>query len=311
MSWKLRTAGLAAIAPMLAAPAAAETPPWPGGEGVEIGRHGLPDGLPPGFEPSGVAWHPRLSRLLVVGDEGHLASLDPDGGPPRVWDVGGDLEAVAIANPSTPFVLLGVEHPDAIVEFDVERGVPTGRRWDLSGLMQGTEKKKCGLEALAVIDGRVYAGHQCQAAIYVLALSDDGGVVHIDTLMPEDDESDLSAMHWDAETATLYTVYDGPDRLVARDRDGSALREVHLPGSDQEGIATITRCPEGTATFFVAEDGGRVMRFDAVPVECPTWLDVWAVRAAAAFALLLGAWVGSIAWARARSSRTRHQVTDS
>jgi hypothetical protein len=303
MRWKLPTAGLAAITLALAAPTAAETPPWPEDAGVEIGRQGLPDGLPPDFEPSGAAWHPRLSRLLVVGDEGHLASLAPDGGPPRIWEVAGDLEAVAIADPSTSFVLLGVEHPDAIVEFDIERGAATGRRWDLSDLMQG-EKKKCGLEALAVIDARVYAGHQCQAAIYVLALSDDGSFVHLDTLMPEDGERDLAAMHWDDRTRTLYTVYDGPNRLVERDSDGRALREYTLPGDDQEGIATIPRCPEGTATVFVAEDAGRVIRFDAVPVECPTWLDSWAARAAAAAALILVISGAGFAWTRARSSRS-------
>jgi hypothetical protein len=301
MSWRLRNAGLSAVVLALAAPVSAQTPPWPGGAGEEIGRLGQPDGLPPDFEPSGVAWHPRLARLLVVGDEGHLASLDPDGGPPQIWEVGGDLEAVALADPSTPFVLLGVEHPDAIVEFDLERGAATGRRWDLSDLMQG-EKKKCGLEALAVVDGRVYAGHQCQAAIYVLELSDDGSFVHLDTLMPGDGERDLAAMHWDDRTRTLYTVYDRPNRLVERGSDGRALREHPLPGEDQEGIATIPRCSEGSATVFVAEDGGRVIRFDAFPVECPTWLDTWAARAAVAAALLLAISGAGFVWRRARSA---------
>jgi len=311
-SGKLSTAVLAAFVLLLGPSSSAETSPWPGDAGMEIGRRGQPDGLPPDFEPSGLAWHPRLSRLLVVGDEGHLASLDPDGGPPRIWEVGGDLEAVAIADPSTALVLLGVEHPDAIVEFDLERGAETGRRWDLSDLMQG-ERKKCGLEALAVVEGRVYAGHQCQAAIYVLELYDEGRFEHLDTVMPEDGERDLAAMHWDEPIGTLYTVYDGPDRLVERSRDGAPLREVHLPGSDQEGIATIASCPEGTATVFIAEDGGRVMRFDAVPVDCPTWLDSWAVRIAAAGALLLAAWFTRLAWTRARTSRAprrRHGPQD-
>jgi hypothetical protein len=30
--------------------------------------HEIGGGLPPGFEPSGAAWHPRLQRLLVVSD---------------------------------------------------------------------------------------------------------------------------------------------------------------------------------------------------------------------------------------------------
>ena len=224
--------------------ARAETEPWPGGDPVELGQSGRRAGLPGDFEPSGAVWHPRLGRLLVPDDEGRLAALDPDGGLTQLWRIGGDLEAVAIADPATPLIYLGIEHPDTVVEFDLGRGAATGRRWDLSSHMQG-RKKKCGLEALTIVDGLFYTGHQCQATIHVFALGGDGSVSKIDEIAPEDDAADLAGMHWDPLTETLYTVYDDLNRIVERDREGEKRRAYTLPGADQEGVASIPRCPGG------------------------------------------------------------------
>jgi hypothetical protein len=253
--------------------ARAEAEPWPGGDAVELGQSGRPAGLPGDFEPSGAVWHPRLRRLLVPDDEGRLAALDPDGGLLQLWRIGGDLEAVAIADPVTPLIYLGIEHPDSVVEFDLHRGAATGRRWDLSSHMQG--KKKCGLEALTVVDGLFYAGHQCQATIYVFELGDDGSVSKIDEIAPEDDAADLAGMHWDPLTETLYTLYDDLNRIVERNREGKKRRAYTLPGADQEGVTSIPRCPGGTASLFIAEDRGRVLRYDELPIECPSSPSSW------------------------------------
>ncbi len=281
--------------------ARAQTAPWPGGDAVELGRSGRPAGLPGDFEPSGAAWHPRLGLLLVPDDEGRLAALDPDGGPPRLWRIGGDLEAVAIADPATPLVYLGIERPETVVEFDLERGIVTGRRWDLSSHMQG-RKKKCGLEALTVVDGLFYAGHQCRATIHVFALGDDGSVSKIDEIAPEHDEADLAGMHWDPLTETLYTVYDDLNRIVERDREGRKRRAYTLPGAKQEGVASIPHCPGETASLFVAEDRGRVLRYDDVPIECPSSLYTWAGRPILLGVLLLMVCLAFYFLARARSA---------
>jgi len=283
------------------AAARAETEPWPGGDAVELGQSGRPAGLPGDFEPSGAVWHPRLGRLLVSDDEGRLAALDPDGGPPQLWRIGGDLEAVAIEDPATPLIYLGIEHPDAVLEFDLGRGAATGRRWDLSSHMQG-KKKKCGLEALTIVDGLFYAGHQCQATIHVFALGDDGSVSKIDEIAPEDDEADLAGMHWDPLTETLYTVYDDLNRIVERDREGEKRRAYTLPGADQEGVASIPRCPGGTASLFVAEDRGRVLRYDEVPIECPFWLYTWTGRSILVGVPALMVCLALYFFARARST---------
>src|SRR5512134_3020005 len=51
-------------------------------------------------EPSGIAHHPALDRLFVVGDQGALAELDAGGRRLRVARVSGDLEDVAVHLPS-------------------------------------------------------------------------------------------------------------------------------------------------------------------------------------------------------------------
>jgi hypothetical protein len=262
---------LAVFAPLSAgaqsdqAPAASPEP-WPVENGTEIGGFGRPDGLDRDFEPSGAVWHPRLEQLLVVDDEGRLARLDGQGKVVDVVTIGGDLEGIAIADPESSLVYLGIEHPDGIAEMDLDTGRLTGRRWGLTDYLKG--RKKCGLEGLTFAQERFFAGHQCEAKIYVFDLLEGGRVVHVDTLEPED-ETDLSGLHWDPVTKTLYTLYDSLELMVERDASGRPLRRYTLPFASAEGVASIAHCPGDTATLFIAADDGGVWRYDDFPADCP------------------------------------------
>ena len=94
--------------------------------GVDIGG-----GLAAGYEPSGAVWHSGLDRLFVVDDGGTTSRMKADGTDVVDWVVGGDLEGITVADPTSDFIYLGVEHPDGVQEFDVGLGSVT-RTFDLT-----------------------------------------------------------------------------------------------------------------------------------------------------------------------------------
>ncbi len=240
--------------------------PFPGLlPGIDVGA-----GLPSGYEPSGAVWHPRLNVLFVVGDGGTLSSMRRDGSAVSNWTVPGDLEAVTVADVQSPFVYVGIEDPDGVMEFDLQTGAAT-RVFDLTGTLQGPATR--GLESLTFVPiaghpegGRFYAGLQDDGKIYVfdlpIATSTTSTLVqHVSTIVPVAGRDDLSALHWDDEHALLYAVFDEDDLLRVMLDDGTFVDEWSLPGQAQEGLAL------DTCTLFVAQDTtGEIWRY-AFPTD--------------------------------------------
>jgi hypothetical protein len=195
-----------------------------------------------------------------VGDGGTLAELDSLGTLIEQWDLSGlDVEGITIADPLTDVVYIGVEHPDSVVEFDLATGSVL-RTFDLTATLVGPDN--AGLEGLTFVSdaanpqgGVFYAALQDDGRIYVFDLpivssATDTTVLHIDTLTPVVDRSDLSGLHYNALNDTLYGTYDSSDLITAMDTQGVLIQEWTLPGNDQEGIA-IDRCE-----LYIAEDVG-------------------------------------------------------
>lgn len=225
-------------------------------------------GLPSGFEPSGAAWHPRLRKLFLVGDEGTIASMDPDGGAVRTWSLPGDLEGVCVADPDSDRIYVAVERPAGIVEFDITKGHAL-RRFPLPGLEGGGRKHNKGLEALAFVPdardaegGVFWAGTQSDGSVHVLSLplrSDrmSTSVREVRRFTPVAGASDLSGLEWDPSTQTVWAVFDKEDLLAVLDRSGGVRSTRTLPGDGREGIAVSAEW------IFVADDRGRrVVRYD-------------------------------------------------
>ena len=224
-----------------------------------------------GFEPSGLIWHTGLETLVVVGDEGSVSRLDDAGDGKRghwtTWKPGGDLEAIALGGSVASVVLLGSEDPDAVVEFDLVRGVLTGDEWDLHSVMTGDDNR--GLEALTSGEGLVFAGHQGSGKIYVFALRSEGEAQLQSVLLPVPERVDLSALHFDPSTGSIFAIYDGDNVIRQMSRDGIVLQEFELPGEEQEGLTMIPDCARGEAVIFVAQDGGEIWRYPGFPLICP------------------------------------------
>ncbi len=246
----------------LAFPAAAMD--WPASTGVEIGLAGQPNGLPDDYEPSGAVWHPIRQKLILVDDSGLISELDPHGGGCTNWNVGEDLEGITIINPSDDLVYLAVEHPDGVLEFDLNTGSLTGRYWDLTPWLQGPNNH--GLEALTYGNGHFYAGLQEDGSIFVFNFLADGQVTHLQTIAPHEGRDDLSGLHFDSCTGTLFAIHDGDDLIEELRPDGTFIRQYDLPGDNQEGVALIGGSSELETTIFIAQDSGEVWLYEQYPV---------------------------------------------
>ena len=257
MSRQTRSGWVAAIvAGALSGAVVAAVQPFPGDlPGTQIGS-----GLPSAYEPSGGAWHPRLERLFLVHDGGTLTRMDRNGGDMFSWTLGGDLEGVAVADPASDLVYVGVENPDGIKEYDFVAGRIT-RSFDLTPWMTGADNS--GLEALVFVPdpghpegGVFFAGHQGEGRIYVFRLpirsSSTSTLVTLErTIEPYSGRTDLSGLEWDWDENVVYAVWDAGNVVARLTPEGTLIDEFQLPGNDQEGVA-VRPCE-----LFIMEDVGK------------------------------------------------------
>ncbi len=224
-------------------------------------------GLGTNWEPSGTIWNPVSERLALVSDQGRVATMDADGSNVNVVTIGGDIEGITLRDPDTSLVYLGYENPDSIREFDLATGQLTGLSWSLTPWMQGPVN--AGLEALTWAKGQFYAGHEGEGAIYVFN-TEDSGDVWLDRIIPSPmGLQSLCGLHYEETTDTLYCLYRNK-RVIETDLDGNVLRTwvLHGIGSHQEGITLMTECPASEARIVLAQDTGKVFRYDGYPANC-------------------------------------------
>jgi len=251
------------------------------------------NGASTGREFSGALWHTNHERLYVVGDSGTLHSMLDDGSDLTLefsFPDHTDLEGIAVADPSSNFIYLGVENPDSILEFDLTGNMVT-RSFDLTGSMNSSEANK-GLEALTFVPdaanpegGLFYAGLQENAGIYMFSLpiltsETLTTVTHVGTLTQTVVSTDISGLHYDAPNDVLYSIYDTANKLLAMRPDGMLLMEWNLPGDSQEGFTVHG------SSVFVTQDGGayetdsdEIYRYDNFPVPEPSTLILLATEA--------------------------------
>jgi len=251
---------LAALAP----PAPAQAP-FPG----DLPGAVIADQMPFPFEGSGAVWHPRLQQLFAVSDNGRVLRLEADGTLQQVWVIGGDLEGVTVADPSTDILYVGNENPDSILEFNFVTG-QVARTFDLTAVMTGPANS--GLEALTFVPdaahpegGLFHAGLQDDGKVYVFDLptatsATSTAVTHVTTYAPVAGRTDLAGLHYDPTRDQIYAIWDGANRVARLDRNGAFINEWFLPGTSQEGIAT-----RGCELFIPEDTTDRILRYTSFP----------------------------------------------
>ena len=237
---------------------------WPAsGDAVKIS--GSLESVMPNIEPSGLAWHSGRNQLLVVGDEGELAAMNVDGSNVSTWNVGGDLEDVAVADPSSSYVYLADEN-GKIVKFDLSSGT-TVQSWSVTTWMPEVSCGSwgtCGMEALTYADGYFYAGYQYTGEIFVLDLSGSTAVKVAEwSGLSDYGYTNVNGLHY--RDGYLYALYSWV--MAVMDTDGTVLEVYYVKGSAQEGLALGNDSNgDGDADMFIAQDTGGVYGYDEFPL---------------------------------------------
>lgn len=244
----------------------AETLPFPGQlPGVDISLQ-----LPPGYEPSGIVWHPRVQRLFLIHDNGLVSSMTADGTDVRNWFVTGDLEGICVADPASDMVYVLVEFPPKILEFNFVSGQVT-RVFDLGTWIQGCPTNTC-LEAVTFVPsltdpegGVFYVGHQNDGRIYQFRLSirssaTAANITPVGIVTPWPGVTDISDLYYDRANDVLYVLYNWMNVIRAVRRDMSIIADWAVPGVWQEGITVIPPCQ-----VVIADDTGPVIRYSGFP----------------------------------------------
>lgn len=222
------------------------------------------------YEVSGAAWHAGLQRLIVVSDEGFVSQLEANGDfATTSFAGGGDLEAVCVADETSEFVYLGREHPDAVMEYNLQLGTIT-RIFPLTATMTGANN--LGLEALTFVPdandpegGLFHAGKQDNGKVYVFRLpivssSTSTASTHITTYTPVPGRDDISGLDYDRGQGRLFAIFDSHNRISQMTPAGVLVQDWALPGNDQEGVAV-----RGCELFVVSDVGGNVWKYTSFP----------------------------------------------
>ena len=205
--------------------------------------------LPLSYETSGLAWHDGLQKLFAVSDDSIVSMMNADGtGRVNLGGYIGDLEALTVADHISSKIYIGVEHPDSIVEFDVNTGQVT-RTFELTSWMTGANAK--GLSALAFVPdathpegGIFYAGLQETGRIYQFSLpiatsSSSTAVNFIQSISIEGGSTDLEGLAYESSSGQLLAMFDSTDQLKVIDRYGQLRSRWTVPGAGQEAVVFI------------------------------------------------------------------------
>jgi uncharacterized protein YjiK len=217
-------------------------------------------------EPSGIAFHAARGRLYVVGDEGSLAELGPEGQVINTTKIEAQIEDVTVHTPSGSLVLVSETRSELILYDPATR--QERRRWPIdlasvlgTGVMdrnQGFEGVTFRPEAGRPGGGVFYLTHQRAPAMVVALAFDPAGPPR--RLGPDDVLSrwtlsfeDLTAITWAEPLRRLLVVADAKDRLlILRPEDGAVEAEVPIPGQQQEGVAF-----DAAGGLWIADDADK------------------------------------------------------
>ena len=232
-----------------------------------------PDDFP---EPSGVVFHPARGTLFVVGDEGDIAEIDPDG---RLIKQGQlkqkDFEGIT-SDPATGLLYVVTENKAKIFEVDPESFNPI-REITIDPSFADKQilaEEKNHVEAITFVPDADETGQ----GTFFLANQDPGSDSEGTTLIFQVeapptpyagspitvqiishfsfDIPDLSELHYDPASDHLYAISDQTNTFFEITRDGLVLTSYALPGKDQEGLTV-----DNQGFLYIAQDSGGIIKY--------------------------------------------------
>jgi uncharacterized protein YjiK len=219
-------------------------------------------------EPSGIAFHPGLGHLFVVGDDGTLAELDGAGKNVRTLTVEKQLEDVIYHPPSGGLILVSEKKAELIL-FDPATSKERRRiKIDTAALLGTTAQmeKNQGFEGLAfkpdpsrVGGGIIYLSHQRDPAMVVGVALDTATATMIgaDAVVSRWNITaydDLSAITYVPSIDRVVAIAESQDRLLVLGADGNIETEMPISGQKQEGLVF-----DGQGALWVADDQDKAV----------------------------------------------------
>jgi hypothetical protein len=227
-------------------------------------------------EPSGLVFHPVRNTLFVIGDEGHIAEILPDGAVLKQGRVEKkDFEGIT-ADPTTGLLYLVTESKSNIIEispddFTITREFSIEPTFDNKTILAA---KKNRTEAITFAAN---PNHPAGGTFFLARQSIDAGGAEISTVFeveaalqrgPDKKQTaqiinvfrlnvaDLSELYYNPVSDTLYAISDQTNTFFEMTKSGQLLKSYALPGDNQEGLAV-----DGTGLIYIAQDSGGILKF--------------------------------------------------
>jgi uncharacterized protein YjiK len=224
-------------------------------------------------EPSGIVFHAQRGTLFIVGDEGDLAEIKPDGSLVQKGEIKDtDFEGITY-NPATGLLYAVTESKARIIEinpndFDVLRVLVVDPVFEDEEILKS---KKNHVEAITFVpnpdqpEGGTFfltnsqneeVGKAAASTIFEVIVplqnhSAENATAKIINVFPLK-VMDLSGLDYDPANDHLYVISDTTNTFLEITRNGEVLKAYAFPGKNQEGVSVDS---EGFL-YFVQDSGG-------------------------------------------------------
>jgi uncharacterized protein YjiK len=226
-------------------------------------------------EPSGICWHSQRQSLFVVGDEGDICEIKPDGSlvKQKLLRPGADFEGVT-HDPDTGLLYVVIEEVESVIEvhpetFAILREFSIPRKFKGKTLLNAGGE---GIEAITFVPDSSHAqGGLFYVANQAFTLTDEQDISAILQLelplrSPKGKARitgylapgiiDLSGLYYDDQTKRLMLISDATNTILSYSLDHELISAHAFPGDNQEGV---TVDPDGF--LYIAQDSGGIIKF--------------------------------------------------
>jgi uncharacterized protein YjiK len=228
------------------------------------------------IEPSGIVFYPNRGTLFVVGDEGDICEIYPDGTMVKQKRIRhADFEGITY-DPSTGLLYIAVERVEKILEvspedFSVLREFPIDRTFRGAVVLKEGGQ---GIESISFVpdsehpeggtffisnQGFTLDNREDPSALFEVEAplrSGSGDEMKARILrMYSLGIIDLSGLHYDKSTDHLFVISDATNSLFEITRKGGIIESYAFPGDNQEGIAI-----DHEDNLYIAQDSGGIIK---------------------------------------------------
>lgn len=227
-------------------------------------------------EPSGIVYYSKRGTLFVVGDEGDICEIHPDGTMVKQKRIRhADFEGITY-DPSTGLLYIAVERDEMILEVHPEN-FEVLREFSIDRTFEGAVVLKEGGQGIESITFVPNAEHPEGGTFYITNQSfslddreDPSALFEVEVPLRSGSEGalkarikrmfslgviDLSGLHYDASTDHLWVLSDATNALFEVTKAGKILNSYAFPGDNQEGIAV-----DKDGYVYIAQDSGGIIK---------------------------------------------------